>query len=259
MTTLPRIRHHFLSSEYRPSRLRLNELKSADSVRVKPVLIWVYRRFYRDLHDHRPGHRPAAPQPSGTRRTRPRGGRDRRFSSPRRDGREHPPGLRLCLAAVPGVGQGRWPRSSAGHHAGRGPLYGPPGGHRPVHRQRSAGSLGHLPLPRRGRHAEGRQPSPTPGGGRGHQGLAQPGPGTQAGRCPHLGRLARVREVLWLARRGRGANGIRRDRPQACRPEPGHHRGPRRWWAQALRGGPINLGRRGAVGRSLWASYDPEG
>ena len=33
----------------------------------------------------------------------------------------------------------------------------------------------------------GRQPRPPPAGGRGHEGLAQPGRGTQAGRRPHRG------------------------------------------------------------------------
>ena len=48
--------------------------------------------------------------------------------------------------------------------AGRGPLPRPPGLNRPVHRHRPAGPLGHLPLSRRRRDAEGRQPGPPPGG-----------------------------------------------------------------------------------------------
>ena len=67
----------------------------------------------------------------------------------------------------------------------RGPLPGPPGLNRPVHRHRPAGPLGHLPLSRRRRDGEGRQPRPPPGGVRGGQGVAQPGPGSQTGRHPH--------------------------------------------------------------------------
>ena len=47
---------------------------------------------------------------------------------------------------------------------------------RPVHRHRPAGPLGHLPLSRRRRGAEGRQSGLPPGGVRGGQGVAQPGP-----------------------------------------------------------------------------------
>ena len=133
----------------------------------------------------------------------PEPGRGRCRRTPGRQGREHPPGLRLRLAAVPDVGRGRWPPRTARCPAGRGPLPGPPGLNRPVHRHRPAGPLGHLPLSRRRRDAEGRQSRPPPGGVRGGQGVAQPSPGSQAGALT-ADALARVREVLRLPQRGRG-------------------------------------------------------
>ena len=140
-------------------------------------------------------------------------------------------------------GRSRRPHSSAGHPAGRGPLPGPPGSNRPVHRKRAAGTLGHIPLPRRRRRTEGRQSRAPPGGGRGHQGLAQPGPGTQAGRRPDLRRPGPgPRGSPPAQTRPRRQNGINGHRQQARRPGSSHHRGPGRRRTQALRGGLPDLG-----------------
>ena len=87
---------------------------------------------------------------------------------------------------------------------GRGPLPRPPGLNRPVHRHRPAGPLGHLPFSRRRRNGEGRQPRPPPGGVRGGQGVAQPGPAPRQAGALTADALARVREVLRMPKRGRG-------------------------------------------------------
>ena len=147
--------------------------------------IWHYHEFNRGVHDHRSRRRPAVPKHPGSAGARPRCGRGRCRRTPGRQGREHPPGLRLRLATVPKVGRGRRTPGTARGPAGRGLLPRPPDLNRPVHRHRPAGPLGHLPFSRRRRDGEGRQPRPPPDGVRGGQGVAQPGSGSQAGRRPH--------------------------------------------------------------------------
>ena len=113
------------------------------------MIIECYHEFNRGAHDHRSPRRPTAPQHPGSAGARPRCGRGRCRRTTGRQGREHPPGLNFRLAAVPDVGRGRWPPRTARCPAGRGPLPGPLGLNRPVHRHRPAGPLGHLPLSRR--------------------------------------------------------------------------------------------------------------
>ena len=69
------------------------------------MIISDYHEFDRGVHDHRPGRRPAVPKHSGSAGARPRCGRGRCRRTPGRQGREHPPGLQLRLAAVPDVGE----------------------------------------------------------------------------------------------------------------------------------------------------------
>ena len=92
------------------------------------------------------------------------------------------------------------------------------------------------------------------------QGVAQPGPGSQAGRRPHRRRpRPGPRGTPPAQDRPRRANGVSRHRPAACRPGPGHHRGPGRRRAKTLRSRRPDLGRRGAVCRRHRPSHYPKG
>ena len=144
--------------------------------------------------------------------------------------------------APPGGSSGRGPRpvatpSTARRPTGRGPIPGPPGLNRPVHRHRPAGPPGHFPLSRCRRDPERRQSHPPPGGVRGGQGVAQPGPGSQAGRRPHRRRPGQgPRDPPPAQARTRGAHGISGDSSAACNFGSNHHRGTGRWRTPALRG-----------------------
>ena len=93
----------------------------------------------------------------------------------------------------------------------------------------------------------------------GRKGLAQPGPGTQAGRrpdlrCPDPGPRGPPPAQTWPWRQ----DGISGNRPQARRPGPGHHRGPGRRRTPALRSSRPDLGRRGVVGRRHRTHHGPD-
>ena len=88
--------------------------------------------------------------------------------------------------------------------AGRGPLPGPPGLDRPVHRHRPAGPPGHLPLSRRRRDTEGRQPGLHPVVSEAVKGWRNRAPAPRQAASLTADALARVREVLRVPKRGRG-------------------------------------------------------
>ena len=120
-------------------------------------------------------HHPADPQPPGADGARPRGGPGRRLRSPGRPGRQHPPpmppaGCGSRLGPRPATTQlcppphSPWPSTWATWRPPAAPLLP------------SSWPAPPSPIPRRRRHAEGRQPRPPPGGGRGPSGAGITGP-----------------------------------------------------------------------------------
>ena len=184
----------------------------------------------------------------------------RRLRHPGRQGREHPPGLLVRLAAVPKVGRCRWLPDTA-HHPHVVALY-------LDHLAAADRSMASIELARAAisyfHAAAGMQkagnPARHPVVAKAMKDWRNRAPAPRQADALIADALARVREVLRLPRRGRGrTDGITGDRPAPRRPGHGNNgsHGQRR--AQALLGRGPDLEGRGAVARRHRPDHGPEG
>ena len=118
---------------------------------------------------------------------------------------EHQPGLRLHLAALPGMGRNRRTPDTARDPPSCGPIPELPGSSRQAHGHYRAGPRCRLPFPPRRRDAEGRHPARHPVVAEAVRGWRNRASAPRQFDALTADGLARVREVLRCSpRRGRG-------------------------------------------------------